>query len=202
MKAYLKPGDTFFTTGAFITWDGKRCVMTSAEDKTYFEEDYLDFDDNGRPFVEVEPFEDDNPKEETKMGYYVSMELQLKTKKTAAVIKSVLAQSDLINIPEAVISGKGTYRYLNYKACDFKLSQESEATVLLMLLDLEPVHKPNNGRQPPNLVFYDDMECSSWGYIISYGQIQPMKTAWDYDTEAMPLNRAALLARVQPVPLE
>ncbi len=136
------------------------------------------------------------------MGYYVSMEMQLKTKKTAAEIRTILEQGDLIFVPEAEITSKGTYRYLNYKACDFKLSQESEAVLLLMLLDLEPVHKPNNGRQQPNLVFFDDMECRSWGYIISYGQIQPMTTVWDYDTQAKPLNRAALLSRLQPVPLE
>jgi len=113
------------------------------------------------------------------MGYYVSLEIQLKTKKKAAEIRNILAKGDLINVPETEITGKGAYRYLNYKTCDFKLSQESEAVLLLMLLDLEPVHKPNNGRQTPNLVFFDDLECRSWGYIISYGQIQPMTTVWD-----------------------
>lgn len=136
------------------------------------------------------------------MGYYVSMEIQLKTRKKAAEIRNILAKGDLINVHEATISSKGAYRYLNYKACDFKLSQESEAVLLLLLLDLEPVHKPNNGRQTPNLVLVDDLECRSWGYIISFGQIQPMTTVWDYDTQATALNRSVLLERVQPVALE
>lgn len=198
MKAYLKPGDTFFTTGAFVTWDGKRCVMTGAEDNSYFEEDYLDFDD-GRPYVEVEPFEDDSPKEETNMGYYVSLELQVKTQKTPAQIRTILEGSKVINEYETEISGKGAYRYLHYKSIDFKLSPESEASLLLMLLDLEPVHKPNNGRQTPNLVLVDDLECRSWGYIISYGQIQPMQTIWDYDCQAEFLNREVLQARLQTI---
>jgi len=163
MKAYLNPGDTFFTTGAFVIWDGKRCVMVGAEDNSYFEEDYLDFDDNGRPYVEVEPIEDENPKEEPIMGYYVSLELQVKTKKTPAQIRTILEGSKVINEYETEISGKGAYRYLHYKSIDFKLSPESEASLLLMLLDLEPVHKPNNGRQTPNLVFFDDLECRCWG---------------------------------------
>lgn len=133
------------------------------------------------------------------MGYYVSLEIQVKTRKTITEIRTILTSRDVIYVHEAVISGKGAYRYLNYNVCDFKLSPESEAVLLLMLLDLEPVHKPNNGRQTPNLVFFDDLECRSWGYNISYGQIQPMTTVWDYDTQANALNRSVLLERVLPV---
>lgn len=198
MKAYLNPDDRFFTTVALITCDGKRCVMTGAEDKSYFEEDYLDFDE-GRPYVDVEPFEDDSPKEETNMGYYVSLELQVKTQKTSAQIRTILEGSKVINVYEAKISGKGAYRYLQYKSIDFKLSPENEAILLLMLLELEPVHKPNNGRQTPNLVFFDDLECHSWGYIISFGQIQPMQTIWDYDCQTEHLNREVLHARLHTI---
>jgi hypothetical protein len=130
------------------------------------------------------------------MGYYVSLELQVKTRKTRSEINSILNTYDMFKAHEAEINGKGTHRYLYYNRVDFKYSPESEAALLLMLLDLEPVHEINNGKQPPNLAFWDDLECHSWAYIISFGQIQPMRASWDYDTEARPLSRGDLLTRL------
>jgi len=161
--------------------------------------DCPDIDDHGRPWADPEPFQLKKTKEEPDMGYYVSLEIQVKTRKTAAAIRAILENCAVINAAEAKISGKGAYRFFSYQTSDFKLGRESEAALLLAGLELEPMHKPNNGRQTPNLGFVDDLECRCWGYTISHGYIQPMRTVWDYDTEAKAPDRTALLATLLPL---
>lgn len=51
-KYFLKVGDTAYTTGALVEWDGVWWKVVSFEDETYYDGEIVE-DIEGKPFTEV-----------------------------------------------------------------------------------------------------------------------------------------------------
>ena len=52
MKQYLKAGQQCYTIGAYVWWDGKRFQLENLNDDTYYDGELVEFDDNGKPYIE------------------------------------------------------------------------------------------------------------------------------------------------------
>ena len=53
---YLQDGDRVYTTGAWLTYDQKRnrFIFDEIDDDTYFDGEFVEYDENGRPYIEGE----------------------------------------------------------------------------------------------------------------------------------------------------
>ena len=54
MKKYLNDGDRLYSTGCWIVYDKeKNCfIFDGIEDDTFYDGEFLEFDINGKPYIE------------------------------------------------------------------------------------------------------------------------------------------------------
>jgi len=53
-KKYLQSGDSVFSTGVFLQWNGERFIVEGFEDDTFYDGLLVNFDEEGLPYIEKE----------------------------------------------------------------------------------------------------------------------------------------------------
>ena len=123
------------------------------------------------------------------MGYYVSVSINLKSRKPPAQI-AVTLQDAGFSVNQEDISQEACFSYVFCSLCDFKLCPESVQKLILSLMTLEPEPTEDD----PQIVFCDDLEQQIWGYRISGDTAVPYVAIMQKDTHNRCLSRAELAA--------
>lgn len=126
------------------------------------------------------------------MGYYVSVTVDLKSRKPPAQIAAIL-QNAGFEVEIEDIYQEDCFSYANCSIWEFNLYPESVTRLIINLMNLEP--EPAEGG--PQLVFCDDLEQSIWGYRICGETAVPYVSVLQENPQARPLRKAELEAAPQ-----